>query len=169
MHRAIRFLFGNGRVIFGDFSTLLIYSFHLPLAYESLRAQFSRIRARFLFLFLAFSPSLSSFWWEWHNTSRHALSVFIFRILPRQENEDGKDEERWSLRGREILLLTLVSQLNPLASAINILVMMSDEPPRGGRSGSEENEILSDDVKGGKRKGANEKKRQRWIDGQTDR
>lgn len=26
--------------------------------------------------------------------------------------------------------------------------MMSDEPPRGGRSGSEEDELLSDDVKG---------------------
>lgn len=56
------------------------------------------------------------------------LSVFIFRILPREEN--GKDEEGRSLRGRGILLLTLVSQLNPLASAINIPVMMSDEPPR---------------------------------------
>jgi len=74
------------------------------------------------------------------------LSVFIFRIA-RQENEEGKDEERRSLRGREILLLTLVSQLNPLASAINIPVMMSDEPPRGG-SGSEKDELLSNDVKG---------------------
>lgn len=52
------------------------------------------------------------------------------------------------LKGRGILSLTLVSQLNPLASAINILVMMSDEPPRERRSGSEENELLSDDVKG---------------------
>lgn len=76
------------------------------------------------------------------------LSVFIFRILPRQENGERKDEEGRLLRGRGILLLTLVSQLNPLASAINILVMMSDEPPRGGRSGSEEDELLSDDVKG---------------------
>lgn len=46
-----------------------------------------------------------------------------------------EDEERRSLRGGErgglgILLLTLVSQLNPLAGAINILVMMSDESPR---------------------------------------
>lgn len=76
------------------------------------------------------------------------LSVFIFRILPRQENGERKDEEGRLLRGRGILLLTLVSQLNPLASAINILVMMSDEPPREGRSGSEEDELLSDDVKG---------------------
>lgn len=41
------------------------------------------------------------------------------------------------LKGRgkgEILLLTLVSQLNPLAGAINILVMMSDEPPHERRT-----------------------------------
>lgn len=50
-----------------------------------------------------------------------------------------------------ILLLTLVSQLNPLAGAINILVMMSDEIPHGG-SGSQENELLSDDAEG-KREG----------------
>lgn len=30
-------------------------------------------------------------------------------------------------RGRDIHLLTLVSRLNPLVDAINILVMMSDE------------------------------------------
>lgn len=34
------------------------------------------------------------------------------------------------LEGEGILLLTLVSQLNPLDGAINILVMMSDESPR---------------------------------------
>ncbi|EFN65925.1 hypothetical protein EAG_09230 [Camponotus floridanus] len=46
----------------------------------------------------------------------------------------------------EILLLTLVSQLNPLAGAINILIMMSDEP-REGRSGSEEDKLPSDDAR----------------------
>lgn len=45
----------------------------------------------------------------------------------RRRNVAGEDEEARSLRGREILLLTLVSRLNPLAEAINILVMMSDE------------------------------------------
>lgn len=106
---------------------------------------FHRIQARILFLFLAFFRV----YLPGKNDIIHhgMLSVFIFRNLPRQENGEGKDEERWSLRGRGILLLTLVSQLNPLASAINILVMMSDEPPRGRRSGSEENELLSDDVK----------------------
>lgn len=65
--------------------------------------------------------------------------------------------------GRGILLLTLVSQLNPLAGAINILVMMSDEPPRGGRSGSEEDELLSHDVKveGEREKEQVKKKRER--------
>lgn len=94
------------------------------------------------------------------------LSVFIFRILPRQEN--GEDEERRSLRGRGILLLTLVSQPNPLASAINILVMMSDELPRGGRSGLEEDELLSDDVKR-KRERVKKSKRKKEMNRQTDR
>lgn len=89
------------------------------------------------------------------------LSVFIFRILPRRENGGRKDEERRSLRGRGILLLTPVSQPNPLASAINILVMMSDEPLRGGRSGLEEDELLSDDAK---EKRASEKEMNRQAD-----
>lgn len=71
--------------------------------------------------------------------------------MPRRGNRKEEDEERRSLRGRGILLLTLVSQLNPLAGAINILVMMSDETPCGG-SGSQENELLSDDAEG-KREG----------------
>lgn len=100
------------------------------------------------------------------------LSVFIFRIstaLGKWGTE--RDEERRSLRGRGILLLTLVSQLNPLAGAINILVMMSDEPPRGGRrSGSEEDELLSHDVKvEGEREKEQVKKKRGKMNRQTDK
>lgn len=81
--------------------------------------------------------------------------AFIFRIMPRCENRKEEYEEKRSLRRREgggILLLTLVSRLNPLAGAINILVMMSDETLRGG-SGSQENELFSNDAEGKREKG----------------
>lgn len=80
--------------------------------------------------------------------------AFIFRIMPRCENRKEEYEEKRSLRRREgrILLLTLVSRLNPLAGAINILVMMSDETLRG-ESGSQENELLSNDAEGKREKG----------------
>lgn len=140
VHRAILFLLATAELIFGDFSTFLFPLFSVtshtgmpPLSiFENSSSNFVSL-PRLL-------PSLSSISGENDIIHHGMLSVFIFRNLPRQENGEGKDEERRSLRGRGILLLTLVSQLNPLASAINILIMMSDEPPRGRRSGSEEDE-----------------------------
>lgn len=62
--------------------------------------------------------------------------------------------------GGGILLLTLVSQLNPLASAINIFVMMSDEPPRRTKRTS----YFRMTLKGGKRKSEKERAKKKGWD-----
>jgi len=74
------------------------------------------------------------------DTLSRAIGIYFSNFTARSENAERKEERR-SLkkkrrgeREREILLLTLVFQLNPLVDAINILVMMSDEPPRERRT-----------------------------------
>lgn len=66
------------------------------------------------------------------------LSISIFLILTYHENGQEENEERETItfreeRGGDSLTDIGLSQLNPLAGAINILIMMSDEP-RGRRT-----------------------------------
>lgn len=75
---------------------------------------------------------------------RRVIDIYFpnFAALHRENRRKMKRGGDHLEREKRILLLTPVSQLNPLAGAINILVMMSDEPPcRRGRR-SQENVLL---------------------------